>query len=163
MRTVIGIDPGLSGGICVMEDSIIKALHKMPVRPTGKKGGSEVDGTALAYLLVDFAGRDDVLIVVEKVHAMPKQGVSSTFTFGEGCGVIRGVLETLCLPRNYTTPQQWVKVVLEGTPKGDKTTRGFRVAQGLWPNAPFIPEGCKKPHMGLVDAALIAEYGRRCL
>jgi len=161
MRTIIGIDPGLTGGVCFMEDSIV-ALHRMPVRPTGRKNCTEVDGAALALLLVDYAGRDDALAVVEKVHAMPKQGVSSTFTFGEGCGVIRGVLETLAIPRRYITPQQWVKVVLEGHPKTDEK-RGIHVAESLWPRVQFVLDKCRVPHMGMVDAALIAEYGRRCL
>ena len=89
---------------------------------------------------------------------MPKQGVRSTFTFGMGFGLVKGVVLGLRLPLVEVTPQEWKRKILKGYPKGSEDT----VAKKLWPNQSFLAtERSRKPHDGIIDAALIAEYGRR--
>ena len=150
----LGIDPGLDGGLALLSpDGLL--LEVMPVLPGDR---CELDDMRLAGLLRAWAPQH---VVVESVHAMPKQGVSSSFRFGEGCGAIRGMLAALGLRHTYVTPQAWMKVMLAGTTRGDKGVAMKRCAE-LWPAVDFRASArAKLPHSGLCDAALIAEWGRR--
>jgi crossover junction endodeoxyribonuclease RuvC len=107
----IAIDPGKNGGIAVSTGCASTArAYSMP-------------GTAhdLAALLSDVSLLGDAEVVLEKVHAMPKDGGSSAFTFGENFGVIQGVLAALMIPYRFVTPQQWQKKV--GALSKDKAER----------------------------------------
>ncbi len=100
---------------------------------------------------------------VEKVHAMPGQGVTSMFSFGMSYGGILAILELKESPHTLVTPQAWKKEILKGLNyKGDKKI----AAEWLFREHPeakevCIPPRCRVPNMGLVDAWCIAEYGRR--
>jgi crossover junction endodeoxyribonuclease RuvC len=125
----------------------------MPVAETAK--GREIDENRIVDLLAEFRPER---VYVEKVHAMPKQGVCSMFTFGTGWGIIRGILAGRRIPYILVTPQQWQKVVLAGQTRGSE----YLVASRLWPTHDFrASPRCKVAHSGMVDAALLAEYGRR--
>lgn len=162
---IVGIDPGLDGGIAVMgkidvpTDWLVwwerkrNILVPMPTVKDGKK--RVIDEGEVANLVGWGAG---TLVVIEKVHAMPKQGVTSMFNFGLGYGLIRGICSGLGLRYQLVTPQAWQKVMLKGRGRDAK----YEVAHELWPDVDFrATERCRKPHTGMVDAALICEWGRR--
>ncbi len=150
----IGVDPGLTGGLVALtaNDIIMKI---MPTVKVGKR--NQIDEKAVADWLCPFVDHL-TRIYIELVHAMPKQGVVSMFTFGTGWGLVRGICTGLGLSYELVRPQEWKKAVLIGQPKGSE----YLVASRLWPNVEWLAsKRCKKPHDGLVHAALIAEYGRR--
>lgn len=100
----IGIDPGVNGAIAVLKDDKLITVFDMPTRiESGKK---QVDAPKLYELLLEYK---IALAVVESVHAMPKQGVTSSFNFGRSFGVILGVLAGSEIPVKYVTPQAWKK------------------------------------------------------
>src|SRR5690625_585132 len=102
---VIGIDPGVSGAIAVL-GADHPGLHDMPVMAKGKGNKRQVNAAALADLLSQAREiGDDTVVMLEQVGAMPGQGVSSTFGFGESLGVVRGVCGALRLPLQLVTPQ----------------------------------------------------------
>jgi hypothetical protein len=89
---------------------------------------------------------------------MPHQGVVSMFTFGTGWGQVRGICTGLGIPYQLVRPQEWQREMLAGQPKGSE----YLVASRLWPLTDWRSSArAVKPHSGLVDAALIAEYCRR--
>lgn len=132
----IGIDPGLTGGIAVVEFGRIIETHKMPVIKSDTK--KRIDARMLRSILVerDYASR----VIIEKVHAMPGQGVSSMFTFGFGCGIIEGVLAGLCMPVEYVTPQKW-QSILNGIDTKLKKKRSVVYCKGRFPLITKITDG----------------------
>ncbi len=156
-RIFVGVDPGLKGGLVMIEDDGPPRLMTMPSVKVGTK--TQIDEQCVrdwfSYCVVF---KPNVIVTIELVHSMPKQGVVSTFNFGLGWGLVRGICCGLGLPYQLVRPQEWKKVMLKGHPKGSE----YLVASRLWPDADWkrTPR-CTIPHDGLVDAALIAEYGRR--
>lgn len=145
----IGIDPGLHGGLAgVNESSVI--LEPMPV------SGGEIDAHGVCVWL---DGVHASLVCIEKVHAMPKQGVASTFKFGKGYGTILGVCAAMNICVELVTPQAWKAVVLAGTTKDKDAAIAW--CNRAFPMTSLIPQGCRVPHDGLADALCIAEYARR--
>lgn len=135
---IIGIDPGLSGAVCYIDGPTIEAI-KMP----------EILADIVALLESVRVG--DCMAFIEKVGAMPKQGVSSTFKFGRNFGNLEAVLAALRIPFEYVLPVKW-QTALSCRSGGDKNvTKG--AAQRLWPS--------QKWTHATADAALIAEFGRR--
>lgn len=154
MYKFLGIDPGLSGGFAALSHEGLW-LQVMPVAQVGKR--RQLDEQAIVRFLRGYAP-GTTRVFIEAVHAMPKQGVTSMFSFGTGWGLIRGVCAGLGLSYELVRPQEWQRVLLCGQPIGSE----YLVASRLWPHVDFRASVfCKKPHSGLVDAALIAEYGRR--
>lgn len=101
-----------------------------------------------------------VKCLLEKVHAMPKQGVTSMFNFGENYGYIQGLLEANSIPYEFVTPQKWKK---EFGVTSDKNT-SIEVCKRLFPNVNLKrTERCRKYDDGFAEAVLIAEYCRRKL
>lgn len=152
MRKVfIGIDPGQSGAIAAVVESfpnypyLISStyLHWM------KNAGTDSDVSAWLQDLVDSA--EQTFCYIEKVHSMPKQGVASSFKFGESAGFLRGLVVALKIPFAYVTPQQWQKT-MGCMSKGDKNVTKT-AAQRLFPSE-------KITHAN-ADALLLAEYCRR--
>jgi crossover junction endodeoxyribonuclease RuvC len=138
---IIGIDPGKSGGIAYSVDGVFQAWP-MP--------RTEHD---IARLLNDMHFKGETHCFIEKVHAMPGQGVTSMFTFGRGYGFLRGCLTALKVPFEEVPPKTWQKA-LGCLSKGDKhVPRGK--AQQLFPG--------HKITLKTADAYLICEYGRRQL
>lgn len=147
----IGIDPGASGAIVVMDDAfrLIEWAH-MPTIKIGTQ--TRVNGAEVAALLRDF---DDAAAYLEQVGAMPGQGVSSMFSFGHAAGTISGVLAALMIPVTLVTPQVWKKRA--GIASGsDKDAARSRAIQ-LWPA--WRDLAAKGKGQALADAALIARYG----
>lgn len=158
---IIGIDPGSSSGGIAISNSfgsqIFVEAYGMPE--------TEVDICELLLkakiLARPIIGTQDeqmkFVAYLEKVHSMPKQGVSSVFTFGQNYGMLRGILAALGIKREFVTPQKWQKAMGCITPKDWTKTRKKNFhkskAQELFP-------GMKITH-AIADALLIAEYGRR--
>ncbi len=145
---IIGIDPGASGGIAIR-------YTEMPGRTDAlmayKLDTTEADVAGTLRLLHDAHGAEPTFAYIERVHSMPKQGVASSFKFGQSYGFLRGLLIALKIPFEEVTPQKWQKAMGCLT-KGDKRVSKAR-AQQLFPNV-------KVTH-AIADALLIAEYGRR--
>lgn len=149
----VGIDPGLDGAIAIMACGSCINVHTMPTI-SGPKGGREVDGHKLWLIL---RGWPIDLCAIERVHAMPKQGVTSTFTFGVGYGKVLAVLEILGVPRVRVLPQIWQKRVLHG--HGDTKNAAISYCLGRFPSVSLLKTSkCTKPHDGIADALCLAEY-----
>ena len=145
--TYVGIDPGKNGGLAFIPEG-------------GKNGPYALPFDKDEYLTTLAAERSNgrLMAVLERVSAMPKQGVVSTFSFGENFGWIQGVLESLSIPYELVRPQQWKKMF--GCPS-DKNT-SIEVASRLFPAIDFrASDRCRKPHDGKCEAMLMAEYARR--
>lgn len=144
-NVIAAIDPGKTGGVCIMAPQRTE-VHKL-------------DGFNLKLL------RACTHVFVEKAQAMPKQGVSSMFSYGVGFGRLIGWLESMDVPYTLVTPQAWMKTMHVGTDaKLDAKKRSLQAAQRMFPRVSLLAsERSKKPHEGLIDALLICEHGRRVL
>ena len=147
MTCILGIDPGLTGGIAFFwpDDPRYVTAEDVPV------AGGEVDVDTLVARLKQM--QPDIA-VIERVGAMPKQGVSSTFKFGMAYGALRASVAALSIPCHLVAPTVWKRSY--GFPKDKEVARA--VALRLWPGA-----GCfsrKKDH-NRAEAALLARYGMR--
>ena len=154
---ILGIDPGLSGALALSyRDGLL--YEEMPTIET------QLDLQRLAQLLQGFKEHTDVALL-EKVSAMPKQGVSSTFKFGRVYGAVEGMLVALGIPYQLVTPQTWMKVMHQGVEADlDSKARSQLAFKRLFPKVDLLTgTRRKKPHEGIVEALLIAEYGRRTL
>ena len=151
MKTLfIGIDPGKSGGIAVIED---RQARTMPYSDEELK--KELDRVKLYDLSVA-----DAVCCLEKGGAMPGQGVTSMFNFGVSYGYIKGVLEAYRIPYQEIPPQRWKK---EFGLNSDKAA-SVEVCRRLFPDVSLLAtERCRKPHDGMAEALLLAEYARRKL
>jgi crossover junction endodeoxyribonuclease RuvC len=153
---ILGIDPGLSGGIAVLSPD---GPWYEPMPTVAAKKGELLNLSALVRLL---SGRDIDIAYLEMVSARPGQGVSSTFKFGRSYGAIEGILTGLKIPYQLVTPQAWTKVIHVGIEAADPKAKSQIAASRLFPSLDLRASvRCKKPHEGVVDALLIAEYGRR--
>lgn len=158
MRLTIGIDPGASGAVAFLRDGELSAAFDMPTVPR-RTGGEQVEPALLAQLIRAARGLDPgahVVAVVEQVGAMPGQGVSSMFRFGDAFGVVRGVLGALGIPLVLAPPAQWKKALqLAGAEKDLARTRAIET----WPVHAELFR--RKKDVGRADAALIALWGWR--
>lgn len=150
MPVIIGIDPGISGAIAIIGDHrAAPAVKDMPVMSKGTGKKQQVNAAELARMLASCAPS---VVYVERVSAMPEQGVVSMFAFGEAFGVIRGVLAAMNIPIELVTPQTWKRRFgLLGTEKDAARTKAIE----LYPTAPLA----RKKDIGRADALLIARYG----
>jgi crossover junction endodeoxyribonuclease RuvC len=148
MKTYIGIDPGKSGAMAIMH-----ANGEVEVIPF------DAVKYSLALSKVHEAS-NDVMCCVEKVSAMPGQGVVSMFNFGHNLGVIEGLLRGYSIPYQLVPPQTWKK---EFSLSSDKA-KSIEVCQKLFPNVSLLAtERSRKPNDGIAEALLMAEYARRKL
>lgn len=151
---IVGIDPGASGAIAFFDPKGgTLHVHDMPVMEIERSGKTkrEISPTLLANILHDDHGHN--IVWIEKVGAMPGQGVSSMFQFGRGVGMIEGVIAAEGLSLNYVTPQAWQKAV--GV-RGGKDGSRLR-AMELFPKYSDLFR--LKKWDGRAEAALIAWYG----
>ena len=146
---LMGVDPGISGAIAFwfpdQPDQIV--VQDVPVVD------GQLDPVTLARRIDQMR---PTLAVVEKVHAMPKQGVSSTFKFGMAYGMVLGVIATQKIPLHLVTPARWKKAFNLSADKEQSRALALR----LWPGCDEF--GLKKSH-GKAEAALIARYGVQLL
>jgi crossover junction endodeoxyribonuclease RuvC len=152
---ILGIDPGLSGALALYttSDQTVEVFD-MPVLElvrNGKKKG-EVSAQALANLL---AGRGIKAAFLERVNAMPGQGVTSVFSFGRSTGIVEGILAAYDIPTTLVTPQAWQKAVGQRAGKDGSRERAMQ----LFPAQADLFQ--RKRDDGRSDAALIAYYGAK--
>ena len=150
----LGIDPGLDGGFAAIGPDGLE-LKVMPTVPVGTK--RQLDEQAIVQFLMPYA-RQQTKVFIELVASRPKQGIAAMFNFGTGWGLVRGICAGLGLSYELVRPQEWQGEMLKGQPDGSE----YLVASRIWPDTEWrASERCKNFHDGLVDAALIAEHGRR--
>ena len=107
---VIGIDPGLSGAIAILENNKVLGIFDMPVMAEGKKNKRQLNSSQLANIIKENTKNvEETVVIVEQVNAMPGQGVTSMFNFGQTFGAIKGVCATLELPIFFVRPSKWKK------------------------------------------------------
>ena len=107
---ILGIDPGLSGAIAILEKKKVLNLFDMPVMPEGKKNKKQLNSAQLVNIIRENSiGDEEIAVVVEQVNAMPGQGVTSMFNFGQTFGAIKGVCAALNLPIFFVRPSKWKK------------------------------------------------------
>ena len=151
---IIGIDPGLSGGIAILEDNKVEKIFDMPVMSDGKKNKRQLNSALLAQLIKDnIKNIEDTVMVVEQVNAMPGQGVTSMFNFGQTFGAIKGICAALSLPIFFVRPAKWKKhFELINSSKDASRTKAIEMY-------PLIAEKLsKKKDVNKSDAILIARY-----
>ena len=157
MRMIsVGCDPGQTGALAVLKDGKIVMLADMPVSARLHGSGQQVDGSELASILrgaIMLAGDNPVAIFLEAVSAMPKQGGSSMFRFGESVGVILGVAGALGIPINWRTPQRWKK---EAGLLGKDKDAARTLAIQLHPEV--AGDLTRKKDVGRADAICIAHF-----
>ena len=153
-----GIDPGLSGAISFIEGSEIVTCI-MPTISFGKK--RVLDNLTLSRI---FSGSNPTqsYAILEQQQAMPKQGVTSMFSIGYGFGALKQCLVDFSIPHEVVRAQVWQKEFGISGRKGNTKAQALQICQSLFPDLNLLAsERAKKPHEGIVDAVLIAEYGRR--
>ncbi len=152
---IIGIDPGISGSICFFEDGKIIEVIEMPVMTEGKKNKKQVNG---AQIYNEFLKKinnkcDEIRVVIEQVSAMPGQGVTSMFNFGQSYGILKGICSAMQLPVFFVRPAKWKKYFnLINSQKDASRTRAIEI----FPY--FSSQLSKKKDSNKADAILIASF-----
>jgi len=153
---IIGIDPGISGSICFFQDGQILDVIEMPTMTEGKKNKKQVNGAQVFNEIlkkIDKVEKHNVRVVIEKVSAMPGQGVTSMFNFGQSFGILKGICSAMQLPLYYVRPAQWKKYFgLINSEKDASRTRAIE----MFPN--FSSQLSKKKDSNKADAILIANF-----
>jgi crossover junction endodeoxyribonuclease RuvC len=151
MQTIVAVDPGLSGAIAFLTGDAL-TVHDMPTLASGKDSRKEIDLAALATLL----DRDDLAhAFVERVGAMPGQGVTSMFRFGHAVGVIHGMLGLARVPITLVTPQSWKRAMGVPAAKDGARARASQLMPQHAANWPRVKDD------GRAEAAMIALWGAR--
>jgi crossover junction endodeoxyribonuclease RuvC len=151
---IIGIDPGLSGGIAVLDNNKVLDLFDMPVMSDGKKNKKQLNSALLAKLIKEkTSNSSESAVIVEQVNAMPGQGVTSMFNFGQTFGAIKGICATLELPIFFVRPSKWKKhFELINSSKDASRTKAIE----MYPH--LAQELSKKKDVNKSDAILIARF-----
>ena len=109
---IIGIDPGISGSICFFQDGVIKDVVEMPTMIEGKKNKKQLNGSQIFNEISDKIKNMDkknIKVVIEHVTAMPGQGVTSMFNFGQSFGILKGICSAMQLSVYFVRPAKWKK------------------------------------------------------
>ncbi len=151
---IIGVDPGLSGAIAILEDKKVLGIFDMPVMSEGKKNKRQLNSALLVSLLREnIIDNDEVAVVVEQVNAMPGQGVTSMFNFGQTFGAIKGICAALNLPIFFVRPSKWKKhYELINSSKDSSRTKAIEMYPKL------SNQLAKKKDVNKSDAILIARF-----
>ena len=151
---IIGIDPGLSGAIAVMHDKKVINLYDMPVMAEGKKNKRQLNSSQLVNIIKENINEgEETIVVVEQVNAMPGQGVTSMFNFGQTFGAIKGVCAALKLPIFFVRPSKWKKhFELINSSKDASRTKVIEMYPTL------SDQLAKKRDVNKSDAVLIAKF-----
>ena len=153
---IIGIDPGISGSICFLEDGIIKDVLEMPTMTEGKKNKKQVNGSQIFNEIsfrIKTYEKKNIKVVIEQVSAMPGQGVTSMFNFGQSFGILKGICSAMQLPIYFVRPSKWKKYFnLINSEKDASRTRAIEIF-------PYFSSNLsKKKDSNKADAILIASY-----
>ena len=153
---IIGIDPGISGSICFFQDGVIKDVVEMPTMIEGKKNKKQVNGSQIFNeILKNIKNMDkkNIKVVIEHVTAMPGQGVTSMFNFGQSFGILKGICSAMQLSVYFVRPAKWKKYFnLINSEKDASRTRAIEIF-------PYYSSHLsRKKDSNKADAILIASY-----
>ena len=151
---IIGIDPGVSGAISILEDKKVIKVFDMPTMIDGKKNKKQVNGSQVSNIFKErLKLNTETVVVVEHVTAKPGQGVTSMFNFGQSFGVIKGICSALSLPIFFVRPTKWKKYF--NLIKTNKDASRTKVIEAY----PEISSKLsRKKDSNKADAILIARY-----
>ena len=151
---IIGIDPGISGSICFFESGKILDVVEMPTMTDGKKNKRQVNGSQIFNEISSRINQNqDIRVVIEQVSAMPGQGVTSMFNFGQSFGILKGVCSAMQLPMYFVRPAKWKRYFnLINSEKDASRTRAIEI----FPY--FSSQLSKKKDSNKADAILIASF-----
>ena len=153
---IIGIDPGISGSICFFQDGKIIDVLEMPTMTEGKKNKKQVNGSQIFNEIsarINRIDNKDIKVVVEQVSAMPGQGVTSMFNFGQSFGILKGICSAMQLPIYFVRPTKWKKYFnLINSEKDASRTRAIEI----FPY--FSSHLSRKKDSNKADAILIASF-----
>ena len=153
---IIGIDPGISGSICFFEDGVILDVIEMPTMTEGKKNKKQVNGSQIFNEISDrikLINKKDIKVIIEQVSAMPGQGVTSMFNFGQSFGILKGLCSAMQLSTYYVRPARWKKYYnLINSEKDASRTRAIEIF-------PYFSSNLsKKKDANKADAILISSF-----
>ena len=153
---IIGIDPGISGSICFLDNGKILDVIEMPIMTDGKKNKKQVNGSQvyneISKRIKQFE-KNQIRVVIEHVSAMPGQGVTSMFNFGQSFGILKGICTAMQLPMYFVRPAKWKKYFnLLNSEKDASRTRAIEI----FPY--FSSQLSKKKDSNKADAILIASF-----
>ena len=153
---IIGIDPGISGAICFFSDGKIIDVIEMPTMSEGKKNKKQVNGNQLFNEIkshLSTTDQEEACVVVEHVTAMPGQGVTSMFNFGQSFGILKGICSAMQLSMYFVRPAKWKKYFnLINSEKDASRTKAIEIFPYFSVNL------AKKKDSNKADAILIASY-----
>ena len=153
---IIGIDPGITGAICFFEDGKITDVIEMPNMAEGKKNKKQVNGAQIYHEIssrIKDIKKEDIKVIIEQVSAMPGQGVTSMFNFGQSFGILKGICSAMQLPMYFVRPTKWKKYFnLINSEKDASRTKAIEV----FPY--FSSELSRKKDSNKADAILIASF-----
>ncbi len=153
---VIGIDPGISGSICFLQDGKIIDVIEMPTMTEGKKNKKQVNGSQIFNEIserIKKSDKNNVRVVIEQVSAMPGQGVTSMFNFGQSFGILKGICSAMQLPMFFVRPARWKKYFnLINSEKDASRTKAIEIFPYFSANL------AKKKDSNKADAILIASF-----
>ena len=153
---IIGIDPGISGSICFFEDGQIIEVIEMPTMTEGTKKKKQVNGAQIYNEIsqkINQKDKQNIRVVIEQVSAMPGQGVTSMFNFGQSFGILKGICSAMQLPMYFVRPSKWKKYF--GLIKSEKDASRTRAIE-MFPY--FSSHLSKKKDSNKADAILIASF-----
>ena len=153
---VIGIDPGISGSICFFQDGKIIDVVEMPTMIEGKKNKKQVNGSQIFNEIserIKKIDKKDIKVIIEQVSAMPGQGVTSMFNFGQSYGILKGICSAMQLPMYFVRPAKWKKYFnLINSEKDASRTKAIEI----FPY--FSAQLSRKKDNNKADAILIASF-----
>jgi len=153
---IIGIDPGISGSICFFQDGKIVDVVEMPTMTEGKKNKKQVNGSQIVNEILEKIkelDKREIKVVIEQVSAMPGQGVTSMFNFGQSFGILKGICSSMQLPMYFVRPAKWKKYFnLINSEKDASRTRAIEI----FPY--FSNQLSRKKDSNKADAILIASF-----
>ncbi|SMF79193.1 crossover junction endodeoxyribonuclease [Candidatus Pelagibacter sp. HIMB1321] len=153
---IIGIDPGISGSICFLKDGRILDVVEMPTMTEGKKNKKQVNGSQIYNEIkhrTEKIDKNDIKVVIEQVSAMPGQGVTSMFNFGQSFGILKGICSAMQLPMYFVRPAKWKKYFnLINSEKDASRTKAIEIFPYFSSNL------AKKKDSNKADAILIASF-----
>ena len=153
---IIGIDPGISGSICFFEDGKIVEVVDMPTMTEGKKNKKQVNGSQIYNEIskrISKFENHEIRVIIEQVSAMPGQGVTSMFNFGQSFGILKGICSSMQLPMYFVRPAKWKKYFnLLNSQKDASRTKAIEI----FPY--FSHRLSKKKDSNKADAILIASF-----
>ena len=151
---IIAIDPGISGSICFFKDGKILEVIEMPTMTEGKKNKKQVNGAQIYNEIsakINGIEKHNIRVIIEQVSAMPGQGVTSMFNFGQSFGILKGICSAMQLPMFFIRPAKWKKYFsLINSEKDASRTKAIE----MFPY--FSSQLSKKKDSNKADAILIA-------